>query len=314
MSAFFIFAIMRTLFFLSAFFFTTILFAQDTLMPIIFLDDVVISEENNGFSVEDFVEYVKQDTTFYMGFKHLRFYSHNYESELNIFDKKGKTIGTLKKQGRHYSDGKKAWMVNDSIFDEGKIFKRNGKYKYYTPEAFDEVFFPKDTIDVSLRISENKNKDDSQNMRDAKTVGFSIGTVGVEQSKGGVSKKLAIFDIQMQQYYDYIIGETTYNDKECYSFSIKVKEGLSAKDKKKALIRKIVSFFDKENFKVIYREYKFVYRNWFLDLDMDITVNMDYVNGKHMPTDIYYKGFWNVIFFKPERAEFRLKNSDYKVN
>jgi hypothetical protein len=41
---------------------------------------------------------------------------------------------------------------------------------------------------------------------------------------------------------------------------------------------------------------------------------MDYVNGKHIPTDIFYKGFWNVLFFKPERAEFRLKNSDYKVN
>jgi len=305
---------MRFLFFLSYFFFTTILFAQDTLMPIIFLDDVVISEENNGFTVEDFVGYVKKDTTFYMGFKHLRFYSHNYASELNIFNKKGKTIGTLKKQGRHYSNGKKAWMVNNSIFDEGKIFKRNGKYKYYTPEAFDEVFFPKDTIDVSLKISEDKNKDDSQNMRDAKTVGFSIGTDGVEQSKGGVSKKLAIFDIEMQQYYDYIIGETTYNDKECYTFTIRAKEGLSSRDKKKALIRKIVSFFDKENFKVIYREYKFIYSNWFLDVDMDITVNMDYVNGKHMPTDIYYKGFWNVIFFKPERAEFILKNSDFIVD
>jgi len=305
---------MNKIFFLSLIFFSSFLFSQDTLMPVIFLDDVVISEENNGFSVEDFVRYVKEDTTFYMGFKHLRYYSHKYESELNIFDKQGKNIGALKKAGTHYSDGNKAWIVNDTIIDNGKIFKRNGNYKFYTPEAFDEVFFPSDSIDVSLRISEDKNKDDSQNMRDAKTVGFSIGTDGVEQSKGGVSKKLAIFDIQMQQYYDYIIGETTYNEKECYTFTIKVKEGLSVKDKKKTLIRKIVSFFDKENFKVIYREYKFVYSNWFLDLDMDITVNMDYVNGKHMPTDIYYKGFWNVIFFKPERAEFRLKNSDFKVN
>ena len=41
-------------------------------MPVVFLDDVIISEENNGFSVEDFVNYVKKDTTFYMGFKHLR--------------------------------------------------------------------------------------------------------------------------------------------------------------------------------------------------------------------------------------------------
>ena len=99
-----------------------------------------------------------------------------------------------------------------------------------------------------------------------------------------------------------------------YTFTIRAKEGLSSRDKKKALIRKIVSFFDKENFKVIYREYKFVYSNWFLDLDMDITVNMDYVNRKHIPTDIYYKGFWNVIFFKPERAEFILKNSEYIVD
>jgi hypothetical protein len=249
-----------------------------------------------------------------MGFKHLRYYSHKYESELNIFNKKGKKIGTLKKAGTHYSDGKKAWIVNDFIFDEGKIFKRNGDYKYYTPEAFDEVFFPKDTIAVSLRISDDKNKSDSQNMRDAKTVGFSIGTDDVEQSKGGVSKKLAIFDINMQQYYDYIIGETLYKNKDCYTFTIKVKKDLSAKDEKKALIRNIVSYFDKDNFNVIYREYKFVYSTWFIDLDMDITVNMDYINDKHIPTDIHYKGFWNVIFFKPERVEFFLKNTLYKVN
>jgi len=297
-----------------SFFCSTILSAQDTLMPVIFLDDVVISVENNGFSVEDFVGYVKKDTSFYMGFKHLRYYTHDYESELNIFNKKEKVIGTLKKEGIHYSNGEKAWLVNETIFDEGKIFKRNGEYKYYTPEAFDEVFFPKDTIDVSLKMVDGKNKDDSQNMRDAKTIGFSIGTDGVEQSKGGVSKKLAIFDIDMQQYYDYAIGDTIYKGKECYVFTVKVKEELKAKDKEKALIRKIVSYFDKENFNVIYREYKFVYDHWLIDLDMDVVVHMGYVNGKHIPTDIHYKGFWDVLFFKPERAEFKLKNTNYLVD
>jgi hypothetical protein len=249
-----------------------------------------------------------------MGFKHLRYYSHQYESELNLFDRKGKRIASLNKIGTHYSDAKKAWIVNDSIFHFGNIFKRNGDYKYYTAEAFDEVFFPKDTISVSLAMSDDKNKSDSQNMRDAKTVGFSIGTDDVEQSKLGVSKKLAIFDIEMQQYYNYVIGETIYKNRDCYIFTIKVKEDLSPKDEKKALIRNIVSYFDKRNFNVIYREYKFVYSNWFIDLDMNIIVNMDYINEKHMPIDIYYKGFWNVIFFKPERAEFFLKNSLYKVN
>ena len=288
--------------------------AQDTLMPMIFLDDIVISEENNGFSIEDFVDCVKEDTTFYMGFKHLRYYSHIYESELSIFNKKGDRIGKIMKSGYHYSDGVKAWVINNFFSSEGNIFKRNGDYRYYTPEAFDEVFFPEDTINVSLNISEYQDQNESQNMRDAKTVGFSIGTDDVGQSKGGVSRKLAIFDINMQQYYDYVIGQTIYKNRDCYTFTIEMKKDLSKKDVKKVLIRNIVSYFDKENFNVVYREYKFVYKNWFLDLDMDVIVEMDYVNGKHVPTDIYYNGYWNVIFFKPERAEFRLNNSDFIIN
>jgi len=71
-------------------------FAKDTLMPVIFLDDIVISEENNGFTVEDFVRYVKNDTTFYMGFKHLRYYTHDFTSELLIFNKKGKVKSSIK--------------------------------------------------------------------------------------------------------------------------------------------------------------------------------------------------------------------------
>ena len=89
---------------------------------------------------------------------------------------------------------------------------------------------------------------------------------------------------------------------------------MSPKDVKKTLVRNVISYFDKENFNVLYREYRFVYRNWLIDLDMNIIVHMDYVNGKHLPIDIYYKGFWDVMFFKAERVEFSLINSSYKVD
>jgi hypothetical protein len=287
--------------------------AQDTLLPMVQLDDVLISEENNGFSVEDFIGYVKKDTTFYLGFKHLRYYQHKYSSELNIYNKKNIKIGKLNRIGQHFSQDNKAWVIDDSTYFSGKIYKRNGDYKYYTTEAFDEVFFPEDTIDVSLEISEEKGNDESQNMRDAKTIGFSIGTDNVEQSKGGASKKLAIFDIDMQKYYDYIIGDTTYNNIPCYVFTVRVKEGLNKNQKGKALIRKVLSYFDKSNFNVVYREYKFVYSNWLISLDMDVVVSLDYVNNIHVPTYISYSGFWKVLFFKKERANFRLKLFDYQI-
>ena len=53
----------------------------------------------------------------------------------------------------------------------------------------------------------------------------------------------------------------------------------------------------------------YYYGGVYLDLDMDIFVHMDYISNKHIPTDIYYKGYWDVIFFKPERAEFKLKTT-----
>ena len=289
------------------------LLAQDTLLKVIQLDDVIISEDNNGFTVEDFIHYVKNDTTFYKGFKHLRYYQHKYSSSLNIYNKKNKKIGVLNKQGTHFSDGESAFVVDDSLYVEGKIFKRNGSHKYYTTEAFDEVFFPYDSINVSLEINNNKNKKESQNVRDAKTIGFSIGTDNVEQSKGGAKKKLAIFDIDMQKYYDYIISDTVYNDIPCYVFTVRVKENLENKQIEKALIRKVLSYFDKENFNVIYREYKFVYDNWFINLNMDVIVHLDYVGGIHVPTKILYDGFWKVLFFKKERADFNLKLFDYQI-
>ena len=312
-------------------------FAQEQIVKSVLLDSVTVTGVKDGFDVDEFIHYVKTDTTFYMAFKHLRYYTHYYESELNIFNKKGKTIGTLNRWGTHLSDGKKAWVVDDSINDEGKIFakkiirmlrkntdstssvyaqisKIKNKYRYYTPEAFDEVFFPTDTIGVSLKISDGKNENESQNMRDAKTVGFSVGNNDTEQKKGGMSVKLAVFDISMQQYYDYKIETINYKGRDCYIFLVEVKKDLSKKDLKEALIRKIVSYFDKENFNVIYREYVFSYQHWLIDLDMQVIVNMDYFNSKHIPTDIYYKGFWNVPFFKPERADFILKLKDYKVD
>ena len=334
--AFFIFAFMKKLVFL---FLTVYHFglAQEQVVRSVLLDSVTVTGIKEGFNIDEFIHYVKEDTTFYMAFKHLRFYTHNYKSELYIYNKNNQKIGELKRWGSHFSDGQHAWVVDDSIYNKGKIFTKKvsrilrknkytslsvfskihtfkDKYKYYTPEAFDEVFFPIDTIDVSLKISDKKNKNESQNMRDAKTVGFSVGEDDTEQKKGGMSVKLAVFDISMQKYYNYKIDTCTYKDRSCYSFTIEVKKDLSDKDMEEALVRKIVSYFDKDNFNVIFREYKFVYNHWIVDLDMHVIVHMDYFKDKHIPTDIYYKGFWDVPFFKLERATFRLSLSDYQVN
>ena len=290
---------------------SSLLFSQDTLLPVIFLKDVDILENKNELSVDDFMNYVQKDTTFYKGFKHLRYYKHKYESNLKIFNKKNTLIGSIYKKGIHYSNKEYAWIKNDSVRLFGKLFKRNGKHRFYTAKAFDDVFFPNDSIKISLNITKRKDRSDNQNLNDAKTVGFSVGSDKTEQNKGGVRKKLAIFSQKMQPYYDYLISDTIYKGVECYVFMVVMREDI--KNENKVIIKKLVSFFDKNNFTVLYRHYKFDYKNLILDVDMDVKVYLNYVNDVHVPTEIYYKGNWNVMFFKPERSEFILKNTDFVI-
>lgn len=294
------------------------LFSQDIIPSIIILDEVKILENNRSLSAQDFMRIVKEDTTFYKAFKHLRYYSHLYTSNLDVLNKKGRVKANIYRSGRHIRSGDSAWIIDDTIYHSGRVYKRNGDYRYYTPEAFDKVFFPKDTFQVSLSIRENQNavnkkSREDKNVRDAKTIGFTVGSSETEQKKGSLSRKLAIFDSTMHKYYDYIIDQTLYQGIDCYSFTCQVKDSLTRKENKQTLIKKITSYFDKGNFNVLYRDISFKYRSLLIKLDMNIIVRMSYVSNKHVPVEIIYNGFWDLPFFKAERVNFKLILYDYEI-
>ena len=117
----------------------------------------------------------------------------------------------------------------------------------------------------------------------------------------------------MQQYYDYLISQEIFQDSiECYSFTVRMKEGLNEKKEKQVLIRELVSYFDKKTFNVMYRKYEMSYRYWLIDLDVSVEVYMDYADAKLVPSYIHYNGFWNIPFAKPEHADFKLWNYNFK--
>ena len=96
----------------------------------------------------------------------------------------------------------------------------------------------------------------------------------------------------MQQYYDYLISQETFQDSiKCYSFTVRMKEDLQKKEEEQILIRELVSYFDKKTFNVMYRKYVMSYRNWIIELDVSVEVYMDYVEGKLVPSYIHYNGF-----------------------
>ena len=280
------------------------------------LDSVMITAVKDGFSVDEFIHYVKTDTTFYQGFKNLRYYNHDFHSELKVLKGNGDIVGFLYREGKYSISNNLLTVSVDSSYNEGKIYNKKGKYRYYTPEFFDEIFFPKDTISVTKNARNRKKEiknENEQNEQDAKTIVFNIGSANVETGNSKKKKKLAVFDIDMQKYYDYLISQEIFRDTlECYSFTVRMKEGLDNKDEEQVLIRELVSYFDKKTFNVMYRKYIMTYRYWLIDLDITIEVFMDYELDVLIPSYIHYDGYWDIPFSKPEYAEFKLWNYRFK--
>lgn len=292
-------------------------FSQSKVAQSVMLDSVMITAVKDGFSVDEFIHYVKTDTTFYQGFKNLRYYNHDFHSELKVLKGNGDVVGFLYREGEYSISNNLLTVSVDSSYNDGKIYNRKGKYRYYTPEFFDEIFFPKDSISVTKNARGGKKEikdENEQNEEDAKTIVFSIGSGNVEAGNSKKKKKLAVFDIDMQQYYDYLISQEIFQDSiECYSFTVRMKEGLEKKDEEQVLIRELVSYFDKKTFNVMYRKYVMTYRYWLIDLDVTIEVFMDYELDILIPSYIHYDGYWDIPFSKPEYAEFKLWNYRFEV-
>ncbi len=316
-SFFFIFELMKRTFLILLTLNGFLLSAQESIVKSVMLDSVMVSAVSSGFSVEEFVHYVKTDTTFYQGFKNLRYYPHQYKSELEIFNTNDKSIGFLARDGHYEVENNRLVVQIDTSYNDGKIYNRKGKYRYYTPEFFDYIFFPKDTLTVSKYSSSNDDDEpettNEKNEKDAKVVIFNPGSVEVEKS-GSKKEKLAVFDIEMQKYYDYILSKKIYKDSlECYEFVCRMKADLTEKEQEEVLIRELVSYFDRNTFNVVYRKYVMQYDYWLIDLNVTVDVEMDYADGQLIPSFIHYRGYWDIPFNKAEIADFKLWNSDFII-
>ena len=195
-------------------------FAQNGVVKSVMLDSVMITAVKDGFSIEEFIHYIKTDTTFYQGFKNLRYYDHDYHSDLKVMKKSGEVLGSLFRSGKYTITNEQLVVHIDSTFDDGRIFNRKGQYRHYTPEFFDKIFFPKIQLLLPNLLKWRKRIEDEneQNEDDAKTIVFSIGSGDVKAGNNKNKKKLAVFDIDMQQYYDYLISQETFQD----SLSVKL--------------------------------------------------------------------------------------------
>lgn len=296
--------------------FTNIAFSQVT--KVVQLDSITIEAVKRGFDVNDFINLVRNDTSFYKAFKMLHVYSYHLKSNLHIYDKSGKEKGSLEKRASQKVFNKKRWIVIEEENVSGKIFNRKKEYYSYTAEMFDNIFFPDDTLAVDnlqtsyvTRSLSNDSKME-RNKQKLKTLIFNPGAQvdGVPL----IGDRMAIFDEKMTGHYDYKISSENYKDTiPCYVFSCKAKQVDEIETDDKAVIKDLSSWFERKSFNTIARIYTLRYSSIFFDFDVKMDIRLEKINGVLVPSFISYDGFWDVPFRKPEVVKFNILFSNYDI-
>lgn len=289
-------------------------YGQDDVVKAVQLGEIIISSDDE-FNVEDFMQIVMTDSSFYQAFLNLRYYPHKFDSHLEVFDKKEREKGKLDRKARQLLEGGLRWVEIEEEKNNGKVYKKNGTHRYLTAEMYDELFFGTEKERPTLEIHEFEQREVKGNRIDKFksqlkkmmfNPGQSIGTVPL------IGKKMAIFSDDMAPYYDYrIYSDFTPDSVYCYVFQVDAKEEAG---KNKTVIKSMKSYFEKGSMKVLSREYVLTNNTPIFRFNIWMMVDNDLVNGVLLPRRIQYKGDWDIPFKYPEIIDFDIRCTDYKLN
>lgn len=275
----------------------------------VWMDSMVVTASKKNFDVEEFIEMVKNDKTFYKAFKNIRTLSYTSNNNLKMFDKKNEEVASYSSKTIQTSDGTCRTMEFLEENHTGKYYKRNKKFKYYTSKMYDRLFFTHgEKCETQGEGVTKKKKGMEKYVEELKKLIFQPGK---KVNVPFIGNKTEIFSKKMIQFYDFSITSKTYNDgKDCYVFTAQLKEKYK-NNNKKTVIKFLETYFAKEDFQVIARNYTLYYKGAAFDFDIDMSIQLQRMGDQYVPSYLSYDGWWDVPTKKPEKSIFSSTFYDY---
>lgn len=298
-------------------FFSCIAKAQDTTVLLdkqpFTLAEVVV---RNNFDYKRVLAIIKEDTTFYKAFRNLRILGFTSYNDIRMLDKSGVVKASLSsKTQQNHLDGCRTMEVLEETIT-GDFYDSKKKYNYLTPELYAGLFFTQGKICGENNIVKGRNLSASEkkglekHKDQLKMLFFNPGKKipGIPF----IGDKLDLYDDRAQKYYNYRLDIVEYHGILAYVFSIVPKEELGGFKKDNIVVDEMVTWFDMKNLEVLGRNYSLSYKAGVYDFDVSMEVEMTKFDGLTVPSVLRYKGNWNVIFKKRERALFTATLFDFK--
>lgn len=281
------------------------------LAKIVYLDSVVVHASQHGFSVEDFISMVRQDTSFYRAFRNLRFASYLMETSMSFRNRKDRVVAEVTSKHRQHFEVPCRWMIEEQYSSKGLKKKRKEKYKYYTAALYDRLFLTWDTVCTSYDLSLSPVMQETRGMEGhVAALKKLIFMPGSHADVPLLANKTEIFSSRMQRFYTYSIRSEQYEGIPVYVFEAGIKPEYEKRRTNRTLVKNLVTYFSKEDFTVLARNYTLAQQGLLYQFDVQMEVLLAKQHAMYHPKLIRYHGDWNIAAKKRETGQFTLKFSE----
>ena len=308
---------MKYVLFLWMSFVATLARAQDTAISFnqqsFTLAEVVV---RNNFDYKAVLATIQEDTTFYKAFRNLRMIGYSSFNNIQMLDKNNQLKASLNSKTRQLRTANCRYMEVLEEQTTGDFYNSKHQYNYLTAELYGSLFFTKDTVCGENNrvkghlIQASGKKGIEKHKEQLKMLFFNPGKKipGIPF----IGDKLDLYDASAHELYDYRLDVEELRGKLVYVFSITPKESLGFLKNDRVVVDRMVTWFDMKTMEVLARNYSLSYKAGVYDFDVSMEVEMTRFQQLLVPKILRYKGNWDVVFKKRERAIFTATLFDFQ--
>lgn len=277
------------------------------------LAEVVV---RNNFDYKTVLATIQDDTTFYKAFRNLRMIGYSSFNDIQMMDKNNKVKASLNSKTRQHRTANCRYMEVLEEQTTGDFYDSKHQYNYLTAELYGSLFFTKDTVCGENNrvkghlIQTSGKKGIEKHKEQLKMLFFNPGKKipGIPF----IGDKLDLYDASAHELFDYRLDVEELRGNLVYVFSITPKESLGFLKNDRVVVDRMVTWFDMKTMEVLARNYSLSYKAGVYDFDVSMEVEMTRFQQLLVPKILRYKGNWDVIFKKRERAIFTATLFDFQ--
>jgi hypothetical protein len=275
----------------------------------ILIDEVIINSSATGFDIKEFIERIKNDTTFYKAFRTMHLVTYNAENDIKIFEKKSNKVkASLNSETKQIArDGCRTMNVLEEKVT-GDFYNKKKEYNYYTAELYASLFFTKgkvcgedNIVKGHLEKSVGGKGSLEKNKAKLKQLMFNPGSriSGIPF----MGNKSAIFDPEIAKMYDFRLSIEDKNGVPCYMFEATPKKEFLHD----VVYKQFKTWFRQSDYSIVSRDYALSYNTVAYDFDVIIHVDLQQVGQQLLPSYISYRGNWYAFTKGREKVSFSAK-------